>query len=242
MNRPTKDLTHNEPLLVSHAAIPFFLDNEDSPLDYPAYLLLYCLRQKRPASAPESNIPAAVSDLKAWSREGAVFLGWAVPTRNVEGAKLGTCWGLECFAWIVLWTPPARNVRQISGRSRKSISTTPGARIEGGRVLWQDTAVKPRNEYTYFVLAYNFYKAPSPESNRVKIFWDEPPPARKGSGPGVIARRWKSPGDLPRPGRKSHRSRASISTAGPRESLRFFSFEPGTRQGNAFCRRRAAER
>jgi len=60
------------------------------------------------------------------------------------------------------------------------IDFTRGARIEGGKVLWQDTAVKPRTEYTYFVLAYNSYRAPSPESNRVKVFWDEPPSAPEG--------------------------------------------------------------
>jgi fibronectin type 3 domain-containing protein len=43
--------------------------------------------------------------------------------------------------------------------------------------LWQDPAVKPQTEYTYFVLAYNSYKSPSPDSNRVKIFWDNLPSA-----------------------------------------------------------------
>jgi fibronectin type 3 domain-containing protein len=51
------------------------------------------------------------------------------------------------------------------------------AQVEGGRVLWPDTSLKPQQEYTYFVLAYNSYKCPSPESNRVKIFWDQAPPA-----------------------------------------------------------------
>ncbi len=52
-----------------------------------------------------------------------------------------------------------------------------GARLERGMVLWQDTAVRPQNEYTYFVQGYNLYRSPSPESNRVKIFWDDPPAA-----------------------------------------------------------------
>jgi len=52
-----------------------------------------------------------------------------------------------------------------------------GARVEEGRVLWQDGSVKPRHEYTYAVVAYNFHKFASEESNRVKVIWDDPPSA-----------------------------------------------------------------
>ena len=105
-------------------------------------------------------------------------MGWTVPTRNVEGSKLGDLLGFRVFRLDRSMDSscpecPAnfRSVAEID------IDYPRRARIEGGRVLWQDTEVKPRNDYTYFVLAYNFYKAPSPESNRVKIFWDDPPSA-----------------------------------------------------------------
>lgn len=47
--------------------------------------------------------------------------------------------------------------------------------MEGGRVLWRDTTLKPQHECTYIVRAYNSHKSPSPESNPATIFWDDPP-------------------------------------------------------------------
>jgi predicted small lipoprotein YifL len=137
--------------------------------------------KKGPPLPPESNVPAAVSDLQAWSREGAVFLGWTVPLRNVEGSKFEELLGFRVFRLdrsLDSSCPecPA-NFRPVA---EIDIDYPRGARIDGGRVLWQDPAVKPRNEYTYFVLAYNFYNAPSPQSKWVKIFWDEPPSAPEG--------------------------------------------------------------
>jgi predicted small lipoprotein YifL len=134
--------------------------------------------KKGPPLPPESNIPAAVSDLQAWSREGAVFLGWTVPSRNVEGSKIEDLLGFRVFRQdrsLDSSCPecPA-NFRPVA---EIDMDYPRGARIEGGKVLWQDATIKPRNEYTYFVLTYNFYKAPSPQSNRVKISWDEPPSA-----------------------------------------------------------------
>lgn len=130
---------------------------------------------------PESNVPAAVSDLQAWSRDGKVFLGWTVPTRNVEGQKLGDLLGFKVFRqdrFLEASCPECRaNFLPVA---EIDIDYPRGARIEGGRVLWQDATVKPRSEYTYFVLGYNFYKTPSPESNRAKIFWDDPPSAPEG--------------------------------------------------------------
>jgi hypothetical protein len=42
-------------------------------------------------------------------------------------------------------------------------------------MLWRETPLKPQTEYTYIVRAYSSYKSPSPESNPVTIFWDDPP-------------------------------------------------------------------
>jgi len=137
--------------------------------------------KKGPPLPPESNISAAVSDLQAWSRDGAVFLGWTVPTRNVEGARLRDLLGFRVFR---LDRPLDSSCPECQANFRPvaeiDIDYPRGARIEGGRVLWQDPGIRPRNEYTYFVLAYNSYKVPSRESNRVKIFWDELPSAPEG--------------------------------------------------------------
>lgn len=45
-----------------------------------------------------------------------------------------------------------------------------------GTVLWKDGKVKPGHEYLYYVLSYNIYKAASPESNRLQVFWVDPLP------------------------------------------------------------------
>ncbi len=134
--------------------------------------------KKGPPLPPESNVPAAVSDLRAWPREGEVFLEWTIPTRNVEGSKVGDLLGFRVFRLdrsLDSSCPecPA-NFRPVA---EIDIDFPRGARVEGGKVLWQDATIKPRNEYTYFVLSYNFYKTPSPQSNWVKVFWDEPPSA-----------------------------------------------------------------
>jgi fibronectin type 3 domain-containing protein len=50
-------------------------------------------------------------------------------------------------------------------------------RLEKGMVLWQEKTLVSQKEYNYFVQGYNRFRSPSPESNRVKIFWDDPPPA-----------------------------------------------------------------
>ena len=129
--------------------------------------------------APESTIPAPVSDLRAWPREGAVFLGWSLPTRNTDGSKLEDLLGFKVFRQSHSLAPSPCPDCPLDFRvvAEIDIDYPRGARVEGGRVLWQDPSVKPQNEYTYFVLAYNLYKSPSSESNRAKIFWDQAPPA-----------------------------------------------------------------
>jgi len=129
--------------------------------------------------APYSEIPAPVSDLQAWLRDGKVFLQWKIPTKNMDGSRLTDLSGFKVF----------RQARPLGSApcERCSLAFEPVAeidkdfpkagRVEKGMVFWQETAVRPQNEYTYFVQVYNRYRSPSPESNRVKILWDDPPAA-----------------------------------------------------------------
>ncbi len=127
---------------------------------------------------PESKVPAPVSDLRAWPKEGSVFLGWTVPTRHTDESALQDLLGFVVFRLVrPLSTPPCQECPQnFEAVAEIDMDYPRGARIEGGRVLWQDARIKPQNEYTYFVMAYDSYKSPSPESNRVRVAWDEPPP------------------------------------------------------------------
>jgi hypothetical protein len=129
--------------------------------------------------ALESTMPAPVSDLRGYCREGGFFLLWNSPTRNMDGSRLDDLLGFKVFRQarpIALSSCPEcplkfEPVAEIDAEYPR------GAQVEEGRVLWQDRTVKPENEYTYFVRAYNSYKTPSPESNPVILFWGEPPAA-----------------------------------------------------------------
>ncbi len=129
--------------------------------------------------APSMAFPAPISDLRAWPRDGGILLRWSMPTQNTDTSRLDDLLGFRVF----------RQSRSLSSSScfdcpldfqvvaEIDVDYPRRARVEGGTVLWQDTSVLPQHEYTYLVLSYNFYKSSSPESNRVKVFWDEAPPA-----------------------------------------------------------------
>ncbi len=133
--------------------------------------------------APGSTFPAPISDLRAWPREGVIFLGWTAPTQNTDGTRLEDLLGFRVYRQgrPIPSSPCSDCPLDFQVVAEIDVEYPRGARVEGGRVLWQDTSLQPQREYTYFVLAYNYDKSPSPESNRVKVFWDDPPP-----GPGEV--------------------------------------------------------
>ncbi len=143
------------------------------------FCLLTACGKKGPPLPPESNVPAPVSDLRAWPREGTVFLGWSIPTRNADGSKLVDLLGFKVFRLdrSLISQDCPECPRNFKGVAEVDIDYPLEARIEGGRVLWADPTVKPQTEYTYLVRGYNSYRFPSPESNRVIVFWNEPPSA-----------------------------------------------------------------
>ena len=129
--------------------------------------------------APDSTIPAPVSDLQLWPKEGGIFLRWTVPARNMDGSRLTDLLGFKVFRQALPLTPgPCQPCpATFEPVAEIDMDYPRGVRLERGIILWQDKAVSPQNEYTYFIQAYNLYRSPSPESNRVKIFWDDPPAA-----------------------------------------------------------------
>ncbi len=137
-----------------------------------------CGKKANPV-APESTMPAAVADLRAWPREGTVFLGWSLPARNTDGSALRDLLGFRVFRQSrPLTSSPCPDCPlDFQVVAEIDVEYPRGAQVEGGRVLWPDMSVRPQQEYTYFVLTYNSYRSPSPESNRVRIFWDQAPPA-----------------------------------------------------------------
>ncbi len=129
--------------------------------------------------APDSAIPAPVSDLNAWVRDGKILLHWKVPDRNIDGSRLTDLSGFKVFRQAhPLAGPPCESCPLAFELAAEIDMDFPrAARVEKGAVLWQETGTRPQNEYIYFVQVYNRYRSASPESNRVKIFWDDPPAA-----------------------------------------------------------------
>jgi hypothetical protein len=142
-------------------------------------LAFWSCGKKGPPVALESTMPKPVSDLRGLSREGGVFLIWSSPTRNVDGSRLDDLLGFKVFRQARPLAPSSCPDCPFKYEPIAEIDVEypRGAQVEEGRVLWQDTSVKPQNEYTYLVRGYNSYKTPSPESNQVILFWDEPPAA-----------------------------------------------------------------
>ncbi len=134
---------------------------------------------KAPPVAPESTIPAPVSDLRAWVRDGKILLQWKVPDKNLDGSRLTDLVGFKVFRQArPLAGPPCDSCPLAFELAAEIDMDFPKAAwVEKGVVFWQETSARPQNEYTYFVEVYNRYRSASPESNRVKIFWDDPPAA-----------------------------------------------------------------
>jgi len=135
---------------------------------------------KGPPVAPSSTIPAAVIDLRAWAREGRIFLAWGSPTKNTDGSDLKDLLGFRVFRQSRPLPPSPCPDCPFKFEPVAEIDVEyppPEAQVEGGRVLWRETALKTQTEYTYIVRAYSSYKSPSPESNPATIFWDDPPVA-----------------------------------------------------------------
>jgi len=146
-------------------------------------LLLLCLSlscgKKGPPVAPESLVPAAVSDLRAWVREGTVTLQWTAPKRTAQGLRLEDLRGFRVFRRalpIASWDCPTCPL-DFKPVARIDLDSPKEARIEEGRVIWEDSSLQAETEYTYFVVGYNSDRLPGPESNQVTLFWDIPPPA-----------------------------------------------------------------
>ena len=135
---------------------------------------------KGPPVAPDSPIPASVTELRASSREGEIFLAWSSPTKNIDGSKLEDLLGFRVFRQSRPLPPSACPDCPLKFEPVAEIDIDyppAAAQVEQGRVLWRDMTLKPQHEYTYIVRAYNSYKSPSPDSNEVKVFWDDPPVA-----------------------------------------------------------------
>ena len=196
------------------------------------FLLLGCGKKADPI-APEESIPAPVSDLQARGKEEGIYLRWSMPSKNLDGSRIGD----------LLWFRVFRQERALALSScpdcpprfepvgEIDVEFPRGAvQIDGGTVLWWDRNVKAQNRYVYFVVAYNAYKTPSPESNRASMAWDQPPAPpekpRVRSEDGALELSWSYPPLLA--GGKEMEGSCGIQSlsADRRGTLRFLPIEP----------------
>lgn len=132
--------------------------------------------------APESSAPEAVADLRAWVKEEGVYLSWTFPSRNRDGTRLDDLQGFRILRQARPLDPASCPDCPLRFETAGDIDLQfpKESRIEGGRVWWQDSSLKPGNEYTYLVTGYNRRRTDGGESNRVKISFDHPPAAVAG--------------------------------------------------------------
>jgi hypothetical protein len=129
--------------------------------------------------APESYVPGGVADLRAWVKEERVLLTWTFPSRNRDGSPLDDLQGFSVLRQVRPLGPGAcPDCPQKFEKAGEIDLKFPGeARLEGQRVWWQDSNLKPGYEYGYAVVAYNRHKTAGLESNRVHISFAQPPAA-----------------------------------------------------------------
>ena len=129
--------------------------------------------------APESSVPEAVTDLRAWVKEEEVYVSWSFPSRNQDGSRLDDLQGFRILRQTQPLSPAScpECPLKFEKVGEFDLKFPKEGRVEGRRVWWQDPSLKPRNEYTYVVVAYNRYQTSGLESNRVKVSFHQPPGA-----------------------------------------------------------------
>ncbi len=101
-----------------------------------------------------------------------MFLKWTIPKRNVQGTKLTDLLGFQIFRQArSLESTPSACPAQFALVAEIDLDFPRSARLQGDVLIWQDETIKPNQEYIYFVVAYNIFKRPSPESNHVRVSW-----------------------------------------------------------------------
>jgi uncharacterized protein len=127
--------------------------------------------------ALESTVPGPVSDLRGWAKADGIYLNWGVPSRNTDNTLLKDLVGFRIRRQPRPLKPSACPdcPLQFEVIAEIDMGFPQGARVEGKRIWWQDNSLKPGTEYIYGVIAYNRYRTLSPESNRVRVCWDQPP-------------------------------------------------------------------
>ncbi len=166
------------------------------------FLILPACGKKAPPIPLGVEEPARIGDLAVLSNDGTLFLRWSLPTTNTDGSRLQDLIGFRIFRQerSYPFSPCVSCPHSFEPVAEVDVDYPREGRVEGGRVLWEDRRLKPENEYTYYVIAYNSERVPSAESSAVRKLWDVPPAAPEDLQAEVLDRalrlQWKFSGRL----------------------------------------------
>ncbi len=167
---PKKFRFQSRLLLLRKIAVLFFL--------LLPFVAFQACGKKAPPIAPRMTIPAPVSDLQAYAKEEGIFLRWTMPAKNIDESRLADLLGFRVFRQesSLSASSCAECSLRFEAAAEIDVEYPRGpVQITEDKVLWRDAALKAGRQYRYFVVAYNAYHTPSPESNRITVAWDQPP-------------------------------------------------------------------
>jgi hypothetical protein len=145
---------------------------------FQALVIVACGKKSLPVP-PGVGIPARATDLTSWGKDEGIVLSWKVPTQNIDGSRLEDLIGFVVFRRErpLPFSPCTECPDKFEPVAEIDVEYPRGAEIRDGKVLWRDRDLKPGNEYTYFVVAYNAEKVPSVESVPLRRIWGVSPAA-----------------------------------------------------------------
>lgn len=133
--------------------------------------------KKGPPRVPESKIPAAVSDLRAITKESGVLLLWTMPSRNHDGSDLDGLGGFKIFRSET--TFGAAECSHCPKRYKELADIVYGERpsenirIKENKWEFMDRDLRYGMIYTYKILTYSSAGIFSKDSNTTQVSWDE---------------------------------------------------------------------
>jgi hypothetical protein len=144
---------------------------------FPCVMLLIALAMgcgvKAPPTPPDVLVPKAITDLEGTVKEGALYLTWGMPTKNVDGSM-----PVDLKRFLVLRRDETRGCPECPGeftvRADLDLRSPKGYLLEDDTVTWRDTGLTEGVIYMYRVIGVNHWGYQGPPSNEVMIQWGAP--------------------------------------------------------------------
>lgn len=125
-----------------------------------------CGRKTDPLT-PDSPRPEAVNNIKIAVRDVVAYLSWPIPSKNVEGKKLGTA---DIKGFRIYRAEQSRERKRPLYRQVAEIGLADPApaQVQNGIVTWSDTGLQYGKVYVYRIRAYSVKGGASGYSDEVR--------------------------------------------------------------------------